>query len=51
MIINAKNLREARKSAKLSQDKLAKLLGVSRQTVNSYENGGEVQWWTLKETF
>lgn len=42
MIINAKNLREARKSAKLSQDKLAKLLGVSRQTVNSYENGGEI---------
>ena len=33
------SLREARKGNKLSQAALAELVGVSRQTINSIENG------------
>lgn len=32
------NIRDLRKSAKLSQDELAKLCKVSRQTINAIEN-------------
>jgi len=42
MIINAENLKKARKEAKLSQEMLSELLGVSRQTIISYEKGGEI---------
>ncbi len=33
------NLKEIRKSQKLSQDELAKLVGVSRNTISSIETG------------
>ncbi|WP_187393488.1 helix-turn-helix transcriptional regulator [Pradoshia sp. D12] len=39
MVVKLKNhIRELRKSAKLSQEELAKLCNVSRQTINAIEN-------------
>lgn len=40
--MNGKNLKEKRTLLGLTQDELAKKIGVSRKTVNNYENGGVI---------
>ena len=42
-------IREARKAAKMSQEELAQGVGVRRQTIGEYENGGDIQLSMLEE--
>jgi putative transcriptional regulator len=41
-ILKSDVLREARCGMKLTQDELAKKIGISRQTLNKIENGREI---------
>lgn len=40
--MNAKEIKEIRKSLNLSQEEFAKLIGVSKNTVYNYENGSKI---------
>ncbi len=43
----AKNLRPLRTSCGLSQERLANIIGVTRQTVLAVENGKRAMTWTM----